>query len=77
MLLFDNLNNIIENFVVDKEQEEIFALDSDVDCSGGNPFKKDSVENVQDLYLDYDLVDIRKIRNPANRLFTWRQKQIH
>ena len=47
-LFFDNLNNVIENFVVDKEQKIVIggdfniALDSDLDCSGGNPFKKDS-----------------------------------
>ena len=47
MPLFDNLNKIIENFVVDKEQNKIviggdfnIALDSDLDCSGGNPSKK-------------------------------------
>ena len=42
-LFFDNLNNIIENFVVDNEQKIVviggdfnIALDSDLDCSGGN-----------------------------------------
>ena len=44
MPFFDNLNKIIENFVVDKEQKKIviggdfnITLDSDLDCSGGNP----------------------------------------
>ena len=80
-LFFDNLNKIIENFVVDKEQKKIviggdfnIALDSDLDCSGGNPSKKDSVKNIQDLCLDYDLVDIWRIRNPETKRFTWRQK---
>ena len=78
---FDNLNKIIENFVVDKEQKIVIggdlnvALDSDLDCSGGNPFKKDSVKNIQDLCLDYDLVDIWRIRNPDTKRFTWRQKK--
>ena len=77
---FDNLNKTIENFVVGKEQKIVkggdfnVALDSDLDCSGGNPFKKDSVKNIQDLCLDYDLVDIWRIRNPDVRRFTWRQK---
>ena len=41
---FDNLNKTIENFVVGKEQKIVIggdfnvALDSDLDCSGGNPF---------------------------------------
>ena len=79
-LFFDNLNNIIENLVVDNEQKIVIggdfniALDSHLDCSGGNPFKKDSVKCIQDLCLDYDLVDIWRIRNPETKRFTWRQK---
>ena len=79
-LFFNNLNNIIENFVVDNEQKIVIggdfniALDSDLDCSGGNPFKKDSVKCIQDLCLDYDLVDIWRIRNPEIKRFTWTQK---
>jgi len=44
---FDNLNNIIENFIVDKEQKIVMggdfntAFDSDLNCSGGNPSQKD------------------------------------
>jgi len=63
-LYCDNLNNIIENFIIDKEQNILVGgdfnspLDSDLDCSGGNPSKKDSAKNIQDLFLDYDLVDI-------------------
>ena len=81
MPFFDNLNKIIENFIVNKEQKKIviggdfnIGLDSDLDCSGGNPSKKDSVKNIQDLCLDYDLVDIWRIRNPETKRFTWRQK---
>ena len=76
----DNLNNINENFVVNKEQKIVIggdfntALDSDLDCSGGNPFRKESVKNIQDLCLDYDLVDIRRIRDPETKRFTWRQR---
>ena len=71
-LFFDNLNNVIENFVVDKEKK--IAIDSDLDCSGGSPFKKDSVKNIQEIFLDYDLVDIWRIRNPETKRFTWRPK---
>ena len=80
-LFFDNLNKTIGNFVVDKEQKIVtagdlnVALDSDLDCSSGNPFKKDSIKNIQDLCLDYDLVDMWSIRNPDIRRFTWRQKK--
>ena len=81
MPFFDNRNKIIENFVADKEQKKIviggdfnITLDSDLDCSGGNPSKKDSVKNIQDLCLDYDFVDIWRIRNPETKRFSWRQK---
>ena len=47
---------------------------SDLDCSGGKPFKKESVKKIQDLCLDFDLVDIWRIRNPECKRFTWRQK---
>ena len=74
MPFFDNLNKIIENFIVDKEQKKTviggdfnIALDSDLDCSGDNPSKKDSVKNIQDLCLDYDLVDIWRIRNELQK----------
>ena len=47
MPFFGNLNKIIENFVVDKDQKKIviggdfnITLDSDLDCSGGNNSKK-------------------------------------
>ena len=51
------------------------AIDPDLDCSGGNQTKKDSVKNVQDLCIDFDLLDIWRIRNPETKRFTWRQKK--
>ena len=50
------------------------TLDPDLDCSGGNPTKKDSVKHVQDVCLNFDLVDIWRVRNPECKRFTWRQK---
>ena len=61
---FENLNKNIEDFVVNKEHRIIVGgdftvtLDSDLDCSGGKPLKKDSVKQIHDLCLDFDLVDI-------------------
>ena len=49
-------------------------FDSDLDCSGGKPFTKDSVKRIQDLCLDFDLLDVWRIRNPESRRLTWRQK---
>ena len=50
------------------------AIDLDMDCSGGNPTKKDSVKHIQDICLDFGLVDIWCVRNPVHTHFTWRQK---
>ena len=50
------------------------AMDPDLDCSGGNPMVKDSVKCVDDIMMNYDLVDIWRIRNPNSKIFSWRQK---
>ena len=34
------------------------TIDPDLDCSGGNPVSKDSVKCVEDILMNYDLVDI-------------------
>ena len=47
--------------------------ESDIDCSGGNPAQKASVKSIQDLCLDFDLVDKGRIRNPTARRFTWQR----
>ena len=74
---FQNVNKSIENLVVDKEHKIFIggdfnvALNSELDCSGGNPSKKDSTKNISDLCSDFDLVDIWRIRNPETKRFTW------
>ena len=58
---FDKLNNNIEDCVANKELKIIVGgdfnvtctFDSDLDCSGGRPFTKDSIKNVQNLCFDY------------------------
>ena len=50
------------------------TLESDLDCSGGNPAQKASVKSMQNLCLDFDLVDIRRIWNATPRCFPWRPK---
>ena len=51
-------------------------LDPDLDGRGGNNRKKDSAILVEDMHLDFDLVDIWRIWNPTTSRFTWRQKNI-
>ena len=76
--LFDNLSKKIEDFVVNKEHKIILGgdfnvtFDSDLDCSGGKPFKKDSVKQIQ--HLSVDLVHIRRVKNPESKRFTWRRE---
>ena len=36
--------------------------------------KADSVKNISDIKLAYDLVDYLRIRNPEERQYTWRQE---
>ena len=50
-------------------------LEAELDSIGGRKEKKDSVKNITDIKLAYDLVDIWRIRNPEKRKFTWRQKK--
>ena len=42
------------------------TMDPNLDCSGGNPVLKDSVKYVEDIMMNYDLVDIWRIRNPKS-----------
>ena len=70
---FDNLNKDIEYCVANTEEHRKIlggdlnvTFEPDLDCSGGKPFKKDSVKHIQDLCLDFDLVDIWRIRNPES-----------
>ena len=57
------LNNNIEDSVANKELKIILGgdfnvtLDYDLDCSGGRPFTKDSVKNIQNLCFDFDSAD--------------------
>ena len=78
---YNNLNENIEENFVEKENGIILGNDFNVtlnsvwDCSGGNQSKKASVKYNEDLCLDFDLVDIWRIRSPEIKPFTWRQKK--
>ena len=76
----ENLNSTIDDVIKDNEPKLVVGgdfnvtLESDLDCSGGNPAQQASVKSIQDLCLDFDLVDIWRIRNPTTRRFMWRQR---
>ena len=78
---YDNLNKNIEENVIEKGNRIILGGDFNVtlnpvwDCSGGNQSKKASAQFIEDLCLDFDLIDIWRIRNPEIKRFTWRQKK--
>ena len=78
---FDNLNKNIEENTIEKENRLILGGDFNVtldpawDCSGGNQSKKASAKYIEDLCLDFDLIDVWRIRNSETKRFTWRQKK--
>jgi len=49
--------------------------DPDLDSSGGLPTVKECVKLLQDICLNYNLIDIWRIRNPDAKSYTWRQKK--
>ena len=45
-------------------------LDLDLDSSGGSPKEKGSAKILDNIRLNYDLIDIWRIRDPDSKLFT-------
>ena len=50
-------------------------MDQNLDCAGGSPKEKESVKFLNDICVNYDLIDIWRTRNPDSTLFIWRQKK--
>ena len=50
-------------------------FDPELDSAGGKTTRKDSVKNIIDIKLAFDLVDIWRIRNTDKKQYTWRQKR--
>lgn len=77
---FEKIRQEIDNLTIDTECKIILGgdfnttLDTELDCSGGNPTRKKTVPIIEDIMSTNDLVDIWRIRNPQNKRFTWRQK---
>ena len=78
---FEDLQQKLDDFVTCQNQRIIIGgdfnvvNDPDLDCSGGVPKVKESSKILDDICLNYDLIDIWRIRNPESKLFTWRQKK--
>ena len=78
---FEDLQQKLDDFVTCQNQRIIIGgdfnvvNDPDLDCSGGVPKVKESSKILDDICLNYDLIDIWRIRNPEIKLFTWRQKK--
>ena len=79
--MYNLLRNVHEGFYYSDKRIILrgdlnVTMDPDLDCSGGNPVLKDSVKCVEDILMNYDLVDVDiwRTRNPDRKKFTWRQK---
>ena len=78
---FDELQQKLDDFITIQDQRIIIGgdfnviMDQNLDCAGGSPKEKESVKFLNDICLNYDLIDIWRTRNPDSTLFTWRQKK--
>ena len=77
---FDKIKEELDNIDIDDDCRIIIRgdfnviLDPDLDGWGGKPKLKESVKQIENICLLYDLVDIWRLRNPGIRRFTWTQK---
>ena len=69
--LDSNISSLEEILIIGGDFNVTF--DSNFDCSGGSPVLKESVKMLEEICLDLDLIDIWRVRNPAKKLFTWKQ----
>ena len=76
---FKDLYEKLDGIITSAEQNVIIGgdfnvtFDSSLDCLGGSPAKKESVKILEEICLDLNLIDIWRVRNPKERLFTWKQ----
>jgi len=79
---FEEILSIIQTISFDTECRIIIGgdfnvhLDAALDNSGGKIETKSTVKKIQDIMLEYNLIDIWRIHNPDKRQFTWRQRTI-
>ena len=78
---FVELQQKLDDFITIQDQRIIIGgdfnviMDQNLDCAGGSPKEKESVKYLNDICLNYDLIDIWRTQNPDSTLFTWRQKK--
>ena len=78
---FVELQQKFDDFITIQDQRIIIGgdfnviMDQNLDCAGGSPKEKESVKFLNDICLNYDLIDVWRTRNPDSTLFTWRQKK--
>ena len=75
---FDELQQKLDDFITSQDQTIInvnVIMDQNLDCYGGSPKEKKLVKFLNDICLNYDSIDILRIRNPDRTPFTWRQKK--
>ena len=72
-LFFDQIKDELDNSGIDDDCRIIIGgelnviLDPDLDGFGGKPKLKESVKQIGNICLLCDLVDIWRVRNPANK----------
>ena len=74
-LLEENLKtvNIEDNYQFILAGDWNLIFDKSLDSMGGSPsLKFKSLQKLQSVIIDYNLVDIWRIKNPNLRQFTWR-----
>ena len=50
-------------------------LNLDLDSHGSKEEKKEAAKKIKDLMLDFNLVDIWRMRNPDKKRYTWKQRK--
>ena len=78
---FDELQQKLDDFITIHDQRIIIGgdfnviMDQNLDCAGGSPKEKESVKLLNDICLNYNLIDIWRTRDSDSTLFTWRKKK--
>ena len=78
---FDELQQKLDDLITIQDQRIIIGgdfnviMDQNLDCAGGSPKEKESVKLLNDICLNYNLIDIWRTRDSDSTLFTWRKKK--